>query len=88
MHLHLLAARLADCIDICQYRQVSKQATDPLACCTPLGRDAMGPREAESVAGLLKALSEFAPGLIIIVVLAGNFQRDNGMFKRRSGPTL
>ena len=72
MHLHLLAARLADCIDICQYRQVSKQATDPLACCTPLGRDAMGPREAESVAGLLKALADPVRLRLISLIAANN----------------
>jgi ArsR family transcriptional regulator len=37
---------------------VSKQSTDPLACCTPLGRDAMSAPQAESVAGLLKALAD------------------------------
>jgi ArsR family transcriptional regulator len=37
---------------------MSKQQTDPLACCTPLGRDVMSPKQAESVAGLLKALAD------------------------------
>jgi ArsR family transcriptional regulator len=37
---------------------MSKQTVDPLACCTPLGRDAMSTKQAESVAGLLKALAD------------------------------
>jgi ArsR family transcriptional regulator, arsenate/arsenite/antimonite-responsive transcriptional repressor len=31
---------------------------DPLACCTPLGRKAMAPEEAEAVASMLKALAD------------------------------
>lgn len=31
---------------------------DPLACCTPLGVEPMSPEQAESVAGLLKALAD------------------------------
>jgi ArsR family transcriptional regulator len=37
---------------------MSKQTVNPLACCVPLGRDAMSEREAEQVAGLLKALAD------------------------------
>jgi ArsR family transcriptional regulator len=33
-------------------------ADDALACCTPLGRDPMSADQAESVAGLLKALAD------------------------------
>lgn len=36
---------------------MSKQR-DPLACCTPLARKAMSPKQAEQVAGLLKALAD------------------------------
>jgi ArsR family transcriptional regulator len=38
---------------------MSKQAVaDPLACCVPLGRKTMSAAQAETVAGLLKALAD------------------------------
>lgn len=52
-------------MDVCQHRHVSNQSgsslpalSDPVTCCTPLGVEPMNADQAESVAGLLKALAD------------------------------
>ena len=45
---------------------------DPLACCTPLGAEAMSAEQAESVAGLFRALSDPVRLRLMSLIAAGD----------------
>lgn len=51
---------MRQCIDLCQYRRMSKLeiAEDAIACCAPIGVDPMSAEQADRIAGLLKALAD------------------------------
>jgi ArsR family transcriptional regulator len=63
MTVYVSVLTLAQCIDICQYRCVSKSLVvlNPVtaaACCSPLTREPLSQRAAEQIAPLLKALAD------------------------------
>ena len=54
--------QLADCLDICQARRVSKQLVvldaSTGSCCAPLAQDSLGAEQAEILAPMFKALGD------------------------------
>jgi ArsR family transcriptional regulator, arsenate/arsenite/antimonite-responsive transcriptional repressor len=63
MTVYVLYPELATCIDICQYRRMSKSLplltiADSAACCPPLAREPLTAEQADLVAPQLKALAE------------------------------
>jgi ArsR family transcriptional regulator, arsenate/arsenite/antimonite-responsive transcriptional repressor len=61
--MNVYVLHLAQHIDICQYRRVSKSVleltpVETLACCSPLTKEPLPAEQAERIAPLLKALAD------------------------------